>query len=76
SGKSVICQYVMHGAISDGWEVAYFTSERSAQDLGQQMGSIELALPSGVLQDELWVHSLHRDSSGDGDGSPIDDLVS
>ena len=76
SGKSVICQYLMHGAISDGWEVAYFTSERSAQDLGQQMGSIGLALPSGVLQDELSVHSLHRDSSGDGDGSPIDDLVS
>ena len=40
------------------------------------MGSIGLALPSGVLQDELSVHSLHRDSPGDGDGSPIDDLVS
>lgn len=76
SGKSVICQYLTHRAISDGWEVAHFTSERLAQDLGQQMGSIGLALPSGVLQDELSVLSLRRDSSGVGDGSPIDDLVS
>ena len=76
SGKSVICQYLMHGAISDGWEVAYFSSARLDQDLGQQMNSIGLDLPSGAHQDRLSVHTIQRAFSGDGTGSPIDDLVS
>jgi archaellum biogenesis ATPase FlaH len=40
------------------------------------MSSIGLALPSGVLQDKLSVHTINRASSGEGNSSPIDDLVS
>jgi archaellum biogenesis ATPase FlaH/ActR/RegA family two-component response regulator len=76
SGKSVICQYLMHGAISDGWEVAYFTSDRLAQDLGQQMNSIGLALPAGAHEHKLSLHTINRAASGEATGSPIDDLAS
>ena len=66
----------MHGAISDGWEVAYFTSDRLAQDLGRQMKSIGLALPACAHEHKLSVHTINRASSGEATGSPIDDLVS
>ena len=72
----MICQDLMYGAISDGWEAADFTSACLKQDLSQRMNSIGLALPSGVHQGKLLVHPIHRVFFEAGTGAPFDDLVS
>ena len=76
SGKSVVCQYILHGAVSDGWDAALFTSDPSAGDLSQQMSSIGLDLPSGVHGDRLSVYPLTKPARGESSDSSIVKLVS
>jgi archaellum biogenesis ATPase FlaH/DNA-binding response OmpR family regulator len=42
SGKSVLCEHLAYGALVDGFEVAYFTSEHTPDSLTTQMASIGL----------------------------------
>jgi archaellum biogenesis ATPase FlaH/CheY-like chemotaxis protein len=76
SGKSVICQYLMYGAISEGWKVALFSSDRIGVDLNPQMKSMGLELPRGVLEDKLSVHTIARPSTEEPAGLLIGKLVS
>jgi flagellar protein FlaH len=76
SGKSVICQYLMYGAVLDGWEAALFTSGKGVEDLGEQMKSLGLELAGGILEDKVTFHTIARPSTEETPAVLIDRLVS
>ena len=63
----------MHGAVSDGWEATYFSTDGLGADIGQQMNSIGLDLPSDADQDRLSVRPIHKASPREDAGAPIDE---
>ena len=76
AGKSVLCQYLIYGAISDGLSLAYFTSEHQADSLSNQMGSIGLDV-SGYLQgDKVLFYPLQNPSADDEPESLLSTLAS
>ena len=64
-GKSVICQYFTYGAISLGRDVAYFSSEHTADSLNDQMSSIGLGVSRAQRDDRLCMYPLPRPSARD-----------
>ena len=76
SGKSLICQHLMYGAIMDGWEAALFSSDQTAEILSQRMGSIGLEVSRAVQDNKLSVRPLVRPSPGENPESLFATLVS
>ena len=65
SGKSLICQYLMYGAIMEGSKVALFSSSQTIETLSQQMGSMGRDISEALQDNKLSVHPISRPSSGE-----------
>ncbi len=65
TGKSVLCQHLTFGALADGHDTAYFTSDHTPESLVAQMESIGLDV-SGNLPDKLQIYRLPEREPGDG----------
>jgi len=73
TGKSVICQYLIYGAIAGGANVTLFSTDHDIDSLATQMGSIDLDLSQylidgpldGVQEGRLQVHGLERSPNED-----------
>jgi flagellar protein FlaH len=70
AGKSVFSQHLSHGALVDGYPVAYFTSEHTARSLAKQMGSIGIDVSQYVRDDRLSIFPVQEPTSGE-DSSPL-----
>ncbi len=64
TGKSVLCQHLTFGALADGHDTAYFTSEHTPEGLVAQMESIGLDV-SEHLPDKLQIYRLPEREAGD-----------
>ena len=76
AGKSVICQYLLYGAVLDGLGVAYFSTQHTAGSLAQQMRSIGLNLLDNMGEDRLSVYPLQDRVTGDDPDALLAELVS
>ena len=63
SGKSVLCQHLAYGAVRDGHNVTYFTSESNPRALVTQMGSINLDVVGPFRSGKFSVRPLDEWSS-------------
>ena len=57
AGKSVLCQHLTYGALADGHDTVYFTSDQTPESLSAQMESIGLEV-SAYLPDKLQIYPL------------------
>jgi len=64
AGKSVLCQHLTYGALTEDYDVAYFTSEHTVESLTAQMNSIGLHVPKYLHADKLCIFPL-QDSTPD-----------
>ena len=64
SGKGLICQYLMYGAIMEGSNVALFSSNQTVEDLSREMGSMGRDVSEAVQDNKLSVQSISRSSPG------------
>lgn len=62
SGKGLICQYLMYGAIMEGNKVALFSSSQTVEDLSQEMGSMGRDVSEALQDNKLLVQSISRPS--------------
>ena len=76
AGKSVICQYLLYGAVLDGLGVAYFSAQHTAGSLAQQMRSIGLNLLDNMGEDRLSVYPLQDRATGDDPDALLAELAS
>jgi len=64
TGKSVLCQHLTFGALAEGHDTAYFTSEHTPEGLVAQMESIGLDV-SENRPDKLQIYRLPERAAGD-----------
>ncbi|HLF04763.1 MAG TPA: ATPase domain-containing protein, partial [Dehalococcoidia bacterium] len=65
SGKSVLCQHLVFGALEGGFETAYFTSEHSRDSLMKQMASLALDVSGHMRGDRLRVFAVPEAKEGE-----------
>lgn len=65
SGKGLICQYLIYGAIMEGSKVALFSSNQTVEDLSRQMGSMGRDVSEAIQDNKLSVHPISRPSPGE-----------
>lgn len=58
SGKSVLSQQIVFGALQDGYRVSLFTSENTVKSLMRQMSSIDLDVLDFLLLGKLRVYPI------------------
>jgi archaellum biogenesis ATPase FlaH/CheY-like chemotaxis protein len=68
SGKSVICQHLVWGALAGGYGVAYFSSEFSADGLATQMASLGLEVTQQMRSNQLSVFPVPEAAEGEEPG--------
>lgn len=74
SGKSVLSQHLMSGALREGHQVACFTSENSARSLVTQMGSIGMDVASAVRARKFIINTLDEPSLSEDPGTLLAEL--
>ena len=74
-GKSVLCQYLVYGAILSGLSLAYFTAKHTVDSLVEQMGSIGLDLSSRLQGDDIRTYPIQSPSAHDEPDSVLGELV-
>ena len=70
AGKSVICQHLAYGALTDGHAVAYFTSEHTPHGLSMQMDAIGLDVSKFLGNDQLAIYPVEEPVEGE-DAGPL-----
>lgn len=65
SGKSVLSQQVMYGALLDGFRVSLFTSENTVKSLVSQMESIDLDILDYLLLGKFKAYPMELSHLGD-----------
>jgi len=65
SGKSVLSQQIMWGALQDGYTVSLFSSENSVKSLVPQMSSIDLDIMEFLLLGKFRVYPVEFSHLGD-----------
>ena len=70
AGKSIICQLLVHGALTAGHETAYFTSEHTTYSFVEQMSSIGLDVSDYVRDDHIGIYPLQEPVQGK-DSGPV-----
>jgi flagellar protein FlaH len=65
SGKSVLCQHLAFGAMSEGMEVVYFTSEHTRESLITQINSLGLDLTAHLRANRLKVFGVPEPQEGE-----------
>ena len=75
SGKSVLCQHLVFGALDAALDTAYFSSEHSRESLITQMTSLGLNVRAHLRNDHLRVFSLPESKEGENPEPLLVDLV-
>ncbi len=75
TGKSVICQYLIYGAIANGEKVNYFSTNQTKADLVQQMASIDLDITTLLQDEQLQIHPIESASADDDPGEILAGLA-
>lgn len=75
SGKSVLCQHLVYGALQSKYGVAYFSSESGPDDLATQMASIGLNVTKSLRANKISVHPVPEPSGGEEAVSVLNDLA-
>ena len=75
SGKSVFCQHLTYGAVTEGFGTAYFTSEHTREGLVGQMRSLGLDLSEPSLAHRLHVHRIPEPDDDESSEPILADLV-
>ena len=75
-GKSLLCQYLVYGAILSGFSLAYFAIERTVDGLIEKMGSIGLGLSGRLQDDNFRTYSLQSPSVHDEPDGALAELAS
>ena len=70
AGKSVICQHLAYGALTEGHSVAYFTSEHTPHGLSKQLDAIGLDVSEFLGNDQLAIYPVQEPVEGE-DASPL-----
>ena len=60
AGKTVLCQHIAFQALVDGHNVAYFTTDTTADGLANQMSSIGLDASKYIRSNRLQIHEVTR----------------
>ena len=74
--KSVLCQYLIYGAIQIGLNIAYYTTEHTADSLIDQMGSIGLDVAGRLNGDNTHIYPLQSPATYDEPESFLAELAS
>ncbi|HEU0020756.1 MAG TPA: response regulator [Dehalococcoidia bacterium] len=74
SGKSVICQHLVWGALEGGYGVAFFSSEFSPEGLATQMASIGLDVTQHMRSNKLNVYPMPEPAEGEEPGPVLFNL--
>ena len=75
TGKSVICQYLIHGAIANAECVNYFSANQTKDDLVQKMASIDLDIKIKLQDEQLQIRAIRRASVNDDPAEFLDALA-
>jgi archaellum biogenesis ATPase FlaH/ActR/RegA family two-component response regulator len=75
SGKSVLCQHLIHGALRDGHNIAHLSSEHTTRGLISQMDSIGLRVASDLRSGKLLVQALRQPVEDETRGASLFALV-
>jgi flagellar protein FlaH len=75
SGKSVLCQHLVFGALTEGLDTAYFTSEYSREGLVGQMRSLGLDVSDPSLTGRLHVQRIPEPDEDESPEPILADLV-
>ena len=75
-GKSVLCQYLIYGAILSGLSLAYFNIDHSIDGLIEQMGTIGLDVSGRLQGDNIRSYPLQSPSADDEPDSVLAELAS
>ena len=69
TGKSILCQHLAFGALTDGYATAYVTSEHTSQSLLAQMGSLGMDVSKYRRGKQLSIQQINE-RMADGDSAP------
>jgi flagellar protein FlaH len=58
AGKSVLSQQMMHGCLTDGYQLTLFTSENTVKSLVKQMRSLNLEIVDHLLLSRLRIYPI------------------
>jgi flagellar protein FlaH len=75
AGKSVICQHFMSTALSDGHQVACFTSENDVKSLLSQMSSLGLDVSDYVRTNKFVIYPIEEPSTDSDHGVLLTELA-
>lgn len=64
AGKSVLAQQMMHGCLSEGYQLSLFTSENTVKSIVKQMQSLNLDVLDYLLLDRLHVYPIETSRLG------------
>src|SRR5581483_3445038 len=64
AGKSVLAQQVMHGGLTEGHKLAFFTSENTVKSMVKQMRSLNLDVLDYLLLDYLRIYPIETSRLG------------
>ncbi|MBM3941532.1 MAG: response regulator [SAR202 cluster bacterium] len=65
SGKSILCQHFIYGALEGGVDTTYFTSEHSEKSLITQMSSLGLDVSAHLRSGRLQVYGVPEPKEGE-----------
>ena len=69
AGKSVICQHLAYGALTEGHSVVYFTSEHTRHRLSKQLTAIGLDVSEFLGNDQLSIYPVQEPVQGEDSGA-------
>jgi flagellar protein FlaH len=69
TGKSILCQHLVYGALTGGYATAYVTSEHTTQSLLAQMSSLGMDVSKYRRGKQLSVQPINE-KTADGDSAP------
>ena len=75
SGKSVLCQHLVYGALQSDYGVAYFSSECGPDGLATQMASIGLDISQFIRNNKLSVYPVPEPIDGEEAAPVLNDLA-
>ena len=75
TGKSLICQYAVTGALDAGHSVAYFTSQHTARSLESQVSSIGMDWRDSIKSEKLVVYPVQPPETGQDSGRLLAELA-
>ena len=75
TGKSLICQYMVSGALGNGHSVAYFASQHTPKSLEAQVSSIGMDWSGYIQSEKLGVYPLQPPAAGKDSGDLLAELA-